>query len=82
MTTKNLMRAIEKSPTLMGISHNGRTHKYYNNKYILEIIDQEGTAVSVNLRNKNEHKDIQSDYFPGSYYHSIKSVVKAFNNFN
>lgn len=78
MLTKNLIKAVEKSPTLIGIRHNNGNHTYYNNHNIMEIIDQEGEAINVYIRRKNQHDDIQSDYFAGSFYHSIKSALSAF----
>lgn len=55
----------------------GKTHKcdFWPNGYSPEGVPSENTC-SVQVMRKNERNDSQSDYFPGCFCRTIKSVVQ------
>lgn len=56
----------------------GPTHKcdFWPNGYH-DGEDKDMTTCSVQVMRKNERNDSQSDYFPGCFHRTIKSVVAA-----
>ena len=54
-----------------------REYVAYGPKYKVHWYDQEGSAICVSVRTKNEHIDCSRDYFPGRFAHTIKDAVKS-----
>lgn len=88
MKIKNVIKALEKLDLVINksVAHHfseGHCTFFYScksNKNCVEWYEQKhdnGEVKSVYIRGINHHDDLMTDYFAGSFYDTIKSVVNV-----
>jgi hypothetical protein len=92
MRTINVIKSLEKQGWKVEIKQR-EIYDHFEKKYVLNskeyfcnngrnkchFYDQEGIAVCVQIQKSNEKNDSQSDYFPGFFAKTIKSIVDGMN---
>jgi hypothetical protein len=73
MTTQNAIKALAKYGVVENYDHNLYRTRIGN--YLVSFVDQDGRAGCFQTQRVGEVSDIRSDYFPGSYWNSLKSAI-------
>lgn len=51
-------------------------HSIQIGRYVVSFIDQNGSAICINVRRETDHTDLQSDYFAGSWATNITQAIR------
>ena len=78
MKTATMKREFEKRG--IELKQDGRQHSGIYGNSEISWIDQDGYALALYVRRLNRHDDIQSDYFAGTFAHSIKYAFQLAQN--
>lgn len=81
MTTAYAIKTIEKATSLKVFTNNNHNYKVTNDTNKLTWIDQAGEVTCLHVMGVNEQSDPMTDYFPGSFYETVKSALRAFNRY-
>lgn len=73
MQTSTTLRTLTKAGVAV---HQEKNHFYGTaNGKDISWWDQDGRVVCLHTQRSTEQTDIQTDYFPGSYWNSLKSAM-------
>lgn len=78
MKHSSIFKAINKVATVK--LSGTRTYTAKNNYNIITWIDQEGEAICIRVRSKNDKDEMVSDYTAGVFVDTIKEALKYFIN--
>lgn len=90
MKTERLLKALEKAGIKI-IRKQNKYYDHFSGEYKLNsaeyfgdngkdkihFFDQDGEVVGCQIMGIKQNNDSQRDYFPGSFYHTIKSIVEV-----
>jgi hypothetical protein len=79
MTTQRTIKKIEQE---LGVkfSHNGRRYRTKANGHDISFIDQNGLVICLHAKRSNEQSDPYTDYFPGCFFYTVKSLLESVQN--
>ena len=79
MKHSSLLKALDKIKA--EVKQKSISTAYYADNENKEIswYNQDGHVICLHVVRLTDHADPMTDYFPGSFYHTIKSAIEAFN---
>lgn len=84
MLHKSIVKELEKNGFLVehDLSNKKSLNRFLcrNTKNIMTWWDTEDGVHFIHVKGIEEESDIYTDYFPGTFFHSIKSALNSFKN--
>lgn len=75
MKTSNAIKKLEKAGAKVELLWKNKYSAQFKS-HVVEFINQDGSAICIIVRNKNDHDDIMTDYHAGTFFSSIKSAIE------
>lgn len=79
MTTAYAIRTLEKKTGLKVFTKDNHRYSLTGTKDLITWFDQGGDVQCLHKQGKHEESDAMTDYFPGSFYESIPSILYSFD---